>query len=311
MPGLNVRRSIEIKAPIDRVYASVRSFRDWPKWAPWLVIDPSRELAFLNDGAGFAWESAVAGEGRVEVTQEDRPRSLGLKLTFLKPWKSVANLLFEFRDLGGGQGFEVIWTIDGPLPYGGHRDLARASAELARDMERGLALLKDLVESGSAPTKLEFPGKVLFSGGRYLGIRRELPITGIAMSIPASFAKLEAWLAEANSPPLGPRTLICHRWDLAKGVCELTSARPVGEGTIKGRLPSTFVSFVLPSGKAEIIRHTGAYRHLVNAWCAAEARTEALELPRHRSQEPFEVYENDPAQTAAEKLITTIYLPLK
>jgi len=64
MPPESVSRTILINAPIDRVYASVRSLRDWPKWSPWLLIDPDCQLLHLDDGHGFAWEGPVAGEGR-------------------------------------------------------------------------------------------------------------------------------------------------------------------------------------------------------------------------------------------------------
>ena len=310
MSGLNVRRSIHIEAPIDRLYASVRSFRDWPKWAPWLVIDPSRELVFLEGNAGFGWESSFSGHGTVEVVHEDAPRSLGLRMTFLKPHKSLANLLFDFQKSGSGVGYEVAWTVETARPYRGIKDLAEATAVLTNDQDRGLLMLKDLAETGRVPSKLEFPGKVFFPGGRYVGIRRKTTIADVPVSVPASFAKLGAWLEEKQIQPVGRRILVCRSWDLVKGTCELISAVKVGEGTVKGRLPAHFKSFHLDSGKSEIVRHTGPYRYLSSAWAAAKARVAALKLPVQRSGFPFEIYENDPESTPAEQLVTTLYFPL-
>jgi len=134
----------------------------------------------------------------------------------------------------------------------------------------------------------------------------------MAVTIPATFAKLEAWIDEHGLTALGPRILVCHRWDLVKGTGELTAALPVGEGTVKSRhLPAKFVTFDIPSCTAEIVRHTGPYSFLSNASAATMARVKVSKFHRDPGIDPFEVYENDPARLPSGQLIATVYVPLK
>jgi hypothetical protein len=91
----------------------------------------------------------------------------------------------------------------------------------------------------------------------------------------------------------------------------VTPAILVGKGTVKGRLPSGFATFNVPPGKAELVRLTGPYAFLPLAWAAAKARVDALELEPVPGIDPFEVYENTPANPRPEQLSTAVYLPVK
>lgn len=311
MPALTVHNTQVIPSTIDRVYASVRSFRDWARWCPWIAIQSDCERHFLQDGGGFAWEGAVSGEARIEVMREDVPRSLRLKMQRLKPWKWAGELEFAFRDLGAGQGIEVTWTVEGATPYGRIRDAEKAAALLRREIDLGLALLQGFVETGAAPCKLECPGRVFFPGGFYLGVRWKGPLAEIATAVPTSVGKLTEWMKAKKLAALGPQTTFCRKWDYDKGECEITIARLVGEGTVKVGLPRGFVTFDVPFGKAELVRLTGPYHYLPLAWSSAKARIEAFDFEPVSSPEPFEVYENNPSTVPPSRLSTAVYVPVK
>ncbi len=311
MTPLSVQKSVVIQASLDRAYASVRSFRDWVKWCSWLAIQPDCERHFLQDNGGFAWEGVVAGECRVEVVHEDGPRSLRLKISRLQPWKWQGELEFKFRDLGGGQGSELTWTIEGGLPYARLRDAERAAAELRSEADLALALLRSFVETGAAPCKLETPGRVLYPGGHYLGLRWKGAITEIPAAIPAAFGKLTDWMKDHRVAALGPRALFCQEWEVARGICEVTPAILVGKGTVKGRLPAGFATFNVPPGRAELVRLAGPYAFLPLAWSAAKARVDALDLDPSSAAEPFEIYENSPSKTPPGQLSTAVYVPVR
>ncbi|MFM7516908.1 MAG: SRPBCC family protein, partial [Pirellula sp.] len=40
MPSWNVARSIEIAAPVSKVYDLISDFNTWTSWSPWLIADP-------------------------------------------------------------------------------------------------------------------------------------------------------------------------------------------------------------------------------------------------------------------------------
>jgi hypothetical protein len=309
MPELSVQKCVVIQAALDRVYASVRSFRDWIFWCPWLAIQPDCERHFLADHSGFAWEGAVAGEGRIEVLEEDGPRSLRLKLSRLKPWKWQGELGFKFRDLGAGRGVELTWSLEGALPLGRLREAEDAAALLGSEAGLGLALLQGTLSAGGAPCKLESPGRVLFPGGRFLGVRGPSGNVQDSEAISAAFGNLAAWMGEHKIAALGPRTFFCPGWDVGKGPHEVIAAVQVGKGRekTKGRLPSDFVVFDVPGGKAELVRLTGPPEYVLLAWAAARARVDAYGFERWKSADPFVVCEKGHSGAAS----LAVYLPVK
>ncbi|MBU6302694.1 MAG: SRPBCC family protein [Verrucomicrobia bacterium] len=307
MPEVNVQKSAVIRAGLDRVYASVRSFRDWVHWFPWLAVEPEVERHFLADHGGFAWEGAVAGEGRVEVLEEDGPRSLRLRWTWLKPGKWQGDLGFKFRDLGGNQGVEVIWSITGGLPFGRIREPERVANLLGRDAGLGLRLLQICAAEGGAKWRLETPGRVLFPGGRYVGLKREVPEGEDPDDAAAAFGEVTAWLESRKTAALGPRTLLWSGGDGGKGGREVIAAFQVGSGTLKGKLPPGLVSIDVPGGKAELVRLIGPPACLPLARASVRARVEALGLERRLSLDLLQVEE----KRADGAPVTAVYLPVK
>ena len=101
MPKFHVRKSILIAAPVERVYASVRDFRQWPAWSPWLICEPDSHMDYSADGKSYAWNGRITGSGEMAVTSEQAPRSINYQLTFMKPWKSLNYAGFAFTDRNG------------------------------------------------------------------------------------------------------------------------------------------------------------------------------------------------------------------
>ncbi|MEQ1842687.1 MAG: GyrI-like domain-containing protein, partial [Verrucomicrobiales bacterium] len=216
-----------------------------------------------------------------------------------------------FSDPGSGQGVEVTWTMESSLPFFLFFLTRMMSAMIGRDYERGLAMLKDFVETGSVPSKLEFPGRKSFPGFRFVGTRVSAQIADIGPSMEATFGKLETWLKESGTIPVGPPFSMVHKWDLVQGVTEYTAGFPVDQETGAGNLPEGLLFGSIPACETEIVRHTGPYRHLANAWSAVMARAKGFKWRTNRAVDPFEVYENRKGEVPDEKLVTVIHLPVK
>jgi effector-binding domain-containing protein len=75
-------------------------------------------------------------------------------------------------------------------------------------------------------------------------------------------------------------------------------------------VPAELSSWSIPTTKALSVEHIGSYEHLGNAWSAANqfARYKGLKQSRVGT---FEIYKNDPKETAPADLHTEIFLPLK
>lgn len=63
-----VRRSLEIEAPVETVFAAIVDFKSWPEWSPWLMHEPETTLVYSDDyqqegatTAGMEKSSAPAG----------------------------------------------------------------------------------------------------------------------------------------------------------------------------------------------------------------------------------------------------------
>ena len=67
MPIFTVEKSIEIEAPIEKVYAAIRDFREWVPWSLWLISEPDCPLDYGEDGKSYSWEGKIIGSGKMEI----------------------------------------------------------------------------------------------------------------------------------------------------------------------------------------------------------------------------------------------------
>ena len=72
-------------------------------------------MTYADDGRSYTWEGKIVGAGEMQIVGEDAMQSITYKLTFLKPWKSVCDVGFEFTEKDGG--VEATWSMDGTLPF--------------------------------------------------------------------------------------------------------------------------------------------------------------------------------------------------
>lgn len=307
MPVFHVRKSEFIAAPVARVHDLVRDFKSWPLWSPWLIAEPETKMTYAADGRSYAWDGKITGSGEMEITGGDPPWSIFYRLTFLKPWKSVNKVEFHFAEHEGGTRAE--WTMEGTLPWFMFWMKAMMAVWIGSDYRRGLLMLKDLVETGSVPSKLEFMPHQAAGGFRYSGVRSQCPTGEIGPSMQADMVKLMAWLESSGTVPQGKPFSITHKWDPVKDVADYTLGVPVEEFT--GGLPEGFVSGEVPVCEAYVVRHTGAYRHLGNAWASGVMHGRAKLYKADRHVEAFEVYQNDPTATPEAELVTHVHFPSK
>ena len=146
-----VERSATISAEPAVVYGLLSDFHQWPKWSPWEEIDPAMTRTFSGPesglGATYAWKgNRKAGEGRMEIIEDDEPEALVIKLDFLKPFKSQNTTRFALAPAGDVT--EVTWTMVGPTTLmtkvmGVFKSMDKM---IGPDFEKGLAQLKAAAE---------------------------------------------------------------------------------------------------------------------------------------------------------------------
>jgi hypothetical protein len=114
-------------------------------------MDPDMEREYSGPEAGvgayYAWSgNRKAGRGSMEITSSN-PEEIGLRLSFLKPWKATNQITFELTPAAGGT--DVSWRMTGVQQ--GVAALFAKVVPMERlvggDFEKGLARLKTVAES--------------------------------------------------------------------------------------------------------------------------------------------------------------------
>lgn len=307
MPKVSVRKSIVIDAPLEKVYEFVRNFKEWPAWSPWLITDPECKVSYADDGGQYTWEGDVVGAGEMSILSEEKPNEIVYQLTFLKPFKSQAGVAMNFALKGGG--IEVAWSMDSKLPFFLFFMRPMMTAIIGMDYERGLRMLKELLETGSAGSKLEFPGEEAMPAQDYVGLRSAASIAEMGEAMEYDMKKLHDWVAANEVELAGTPFTIYHQWNPTKATTEYTLGFPLGKPL--DSLPDGFVAGERPACRAFSIKHTGSYCHLGNAWSSGINRARNKVFRQSKTIAPFEIYENSPAEVSEEELETTVYFPLR
>ncbi|MGE9268632.1 MAG: GyrI-like domain-containing protein, partial [Verrucomicrobiales bacterium] len=177
------------------------------------------------------------------------------------------------------------------------------------DYDRGLLMLKDLLERGEVLSKLTFSPRVAVASTPYVGITRECPIAELGDHMEGDFKKLRDWSLDKGLSPCRPPFSIYEKWDLKKGLARYTAAYPLDE--IPDELPDGAARGELPACESFVVTHQGSYHHLGNAWTAGMMRAKAKAFRQSRRIMPFETYPNNPDNTAEEDLLALVHFPLK
>lgn len=303
---MSIRKSVKIKAPIDKIFTTLNDFNHWQAWSPWLIQEPEAKVT-VNEGAkSYSWEGSRIGHGEMAITSETANESIDYDLTFLKPWKSKAKVKFELRSVGDE--VEVTWLMDSSIPFFMFWMKKMIEGFVGMDYVRGLTMLKDLTETGAVPSKIEFKGEEQFNGCNYVGVTTDCSMTAMGETMAKDLSELAAWASE-NCEITGVPFTVYHKWDAVKGQVSYTSAVPVAKHPES--LQNNYVNGTLPEMTTYTIGHHGAYKHLGNAWSTGYNMQQNKAFKMSKKNHPFEVYVSDPTSVSEKELVTEVHFPLK
>ena len=146
-----VQRTASIKAPPEKIFATLNDFHSWGAWSPWETKDPAMKRTFSGSekgrGAVYEWDGDKnVGKGRMEITESSPPSKVALDLNMLKPFE--ANNTVEFTLEPQGDATRVTWVMNGRAPY--IAKIVHVFFDMDRmvgnDFEAGLANLKTVAE---------------------------------------------------------------------------------------------------------------------------------------------------------------------
>lgn len=151
----SVERSATMAAPPAEVFAHVNDLHKWEAWSPWAKLDPEAKISFegaeSGQGAAMTWSgNDKVGEGKMTVVESQPNEAVKLKVDFVRPFEGTSNSDFGFKPEGDQTA--ATWTMSAH-----HNFLEKAfclvmngKKMIGDDMEKGLAQLKSVAETGSS-----------------------------------------------------------------------------------------------------------------------------------------------------------------
>lgn len=311
MPRYSVQRSTQIDASPERVFDVVSDFGTWTTWSPWLCADPNAHVEVSDDsssvGSLYSWAGELVGEGEIEHRKLQSGRLIEDEIRFMKPFRSKSEVAFNMEP--AAEGTKITWHMRGNLPWFLFWMRSQMEGFIGMDYDRGLRMLKELMETGSILSKTNVRGVESVGPLRMAGIRKSTRMNDIGSSMCEALSEAKQKFDEASLPTDGETISVYHDLDMKNLMFDYTSGFIVGDSA--ATIPDSLSSWSLPPGtKALAVEHTGSYANLGNAWSAANQYARYKKLKQSRVG-AFELYKNDPETTAAADLRTEIYLPLK
>jgi len=311
MPVWNVQKSIEIDAPVSKVYQMVSDYRTWTTWSPWLIAEPQAKVDISDRsnqvGSTYHWSGKVVGEGRLEHLRLETDRLVEDRLDFIRPTKSKSKSGIKFEAIANRT--KLVWWIDGNLPWYLFFLTPMIKTMVGMDYQRGLMMIKELAETGRITSSTEVLGIESIPPIRVAGFQAQSSVFNIEQSMEEMLVKLESEYQDQGMPKEGAMVAVYTRFKVKQGIFEYLLGRAIPD-TLLIPTPSSLKEWKFPQARALHLRHTGSYKHLGNAWSIANRIAEHQKLKLNRSAS-FEIYTNSPHDNPEESLQTDLYLPLR
>ncbi len=295
MPKIPISRTQVIASPIEKVFEVLRDIHSCPDWSPWLIADPDFKLDVQNDY--YSWEGAISGSGRMDLVRDEANESITYDLSFVKPWKSQARIHISLAVKGDTT--EVTWTLEHSLSFFLFWKKKSIQAYLEVDYDRGFLMLKNLIETGSVPSHLEFLGREPSPSFVGVGIKRSGSMNGFEQDIETSYKEVRDYYPE------GQVFSVYYTWDLVRK--EVAYFIGVRLDKTPGVIPDGMELINVPGMEVYALRHRGPYSHLSNGWSAGRMHGRAKIFRQSKRFPPFEIYEDE----NWEEPVVKICLPLK
>jgi len=154
-----IERSQRIRGSADAVFARINDLREFNSWNPFAAaVDSSTKIVYSTQsrgiGAAYEWDSeGKAGKGRMTVVESQPPRTVVMRLEFVKPFVATNTAVFSVASEGPVT--NVTWAMTGCTGFLHKLFSTFVSMDkmVGGEFAKGLAHLKGLVESSAATSK--------------------------------------------------------------------------------------------------------------------------------------------------------------
>lgn len=311
MPAYEIEKSVFIQASPVRVFEMVADFQTWTTWSPWLIAEPTAVVTISEDAAAvgsvYAWQGQVTGQGEVEHKRLVKGELVEEELRFIKPFKSICKTSFKISQEGSGT--RLLWDMKGAMPWFLFWMIPMLKTFIGMDYQRGLNMLKELIETGTINSKTIVHGTEKIASFRMAGIANQCKIEEVGESMDKAFEQARMEFRKADLPLDKGMISVYTKFRIKEAAFDYISGYIINEDAI---IPSTspLKTWALPSCNAFRVEHIGAYRHLGNGWSVANQLCRHEKMKQQRKG-TYEVYRTTPAEVKEADIKTDIYLPLR
>ena len=149
----HVERSVDIKAPPEKIFPFINNLHSWNEWTPYNK-DPAMKKTYSGSasgkGAAYAWEgNKDVGKGDIAITESIPASRITFDLHMIEPFEGRNVATFTLQPAGDST--RVTWSLDDKQKFmvkliGIFMNMDKM---IGKDFEAGLAKLKIVSEKSS------------------------------------------------------------------------------------------------------------------------------------------------------------------
>jgi hypothetical protein len=146
----HVQRSIDIKAPPEKIFGLINDLHRWNEWTPYNK-DPAMKKTYSGSasgkGAAYAWEgNKEVGKGEIAITESIPSSRIAFDLHMITPFEGRNVAAFTLA--AAGDSTRVTWGLDDnqKLMVKVMCIFINMDKMIGKDFEAGLANLKTVAE---------------------------------------------------------------------------------------------------------------------------------------------------------------------
>ncbi len=307
-PAYQVTRSIVIDKPIAQVFDYVRDFSYWAQWSPWSLHDPHQKNTLDNPnsvGGSYTWDSTMIGAGSMQHRQIIPNERLDILLTFIRPFKSKADIRFTFATIDGAT--QVTWTMDAKLPFVMRPLCAFMAKMIGHDFALGLALLRGVLDPNSEHPQIVFDGIVERTPQLYLTESFVGSFANMREAMHRAYPKFGQTLAQDPGRATSlPMIAAYHKVKAMKEWTVMDMGVPVTHA-VSGETAQT-----LGGGKYFQMTFRGNYELIGSGWNTLYGQVKMKKLKIDKRRPALEVYHTNPMQAAhSNDWVTLLCVPIR
>jgi uncharacterized protein YndB with AHSA1/START domain len=148
-----VERSINIKAPPEKIFSFLTNLRNGEQWSPWVEMDPHMAITYSGPEAGVGatqeWSgNKQTGSGRMVIVESVENERVVSSLDFFASFKAHNMAAFLMEANGDGT-TKITWAMYGPQPFMAKVMglIFNCDKMVGPHFERGLSKLRTLAEA--------------------------------------------------------------------------------------------------------------------------------------------------------------------